>query len=99
MDYGTTATCKAGCDDGYSANEATSTDKICHACDESCQNCLPSDVRECISCNEPKFPFRLTQTSFCFATCGQGYFKSTDTTCSKCLAPCFDCEGSESTCT
>jgi hypothetical protein len=99
MDYGDTATCKAGCDSGYSANAATSDEKICYACDESCDKCLQSDVRECIDCALPKFPFRLTQSNFCFADCGLGKFQSTNTTCSLCLAPCFDCFGTESKCT
>jgi hypothetical protein len=75
MDYENgISTCKAGCDVGYSSNDATSTSKECQLCDESCNNCLASDVRECIDCNQPTFPFRLTQTNLCFSDCGLGKF-------------------------
>lgn len=102
MSYGNSGTCKQACDLGYSSNAGTTLPgepKVCQQCDESCVNCLDEGVLECIDCNRPLFPFRLTQTNYCFSDCGQGLYQSTAETCSRCKAPCFDCEGSESHCT
>jgi len=91
-------TCKSACDQGYSSNSDTKKAKVCDKCDVSCDLCHDSDVKDCINCAKD-FPLRLTQSKRCFAKCALGTFQSTKDTCSVCKAPCFGCEGTESTCT
>lgn len=102
MANGTVSTCKQNCDKGFSANNdarEVSEPKVCRKCDDSCDNCLESSIYDCVECNAPLYPFRLTGTARCLTACGIGYFQSTKETCSTCKSPCSDCFGTESNCT
>lgn len=102
MDNGTISTCKTGCDAGYSANKNVLVDgeqKVCLKCDDSCNNCFEQSIFDCVECNKPTYPFRLTHSSRCLTHCSVGFYQSTDSTCGKCNDPCKDCEGLESNCT
>ena len=88
--------CQNQCDDGFSRDGDESY--RCVPCDETCSLCREDDRLKCLEC-APEFPFMITSEQKCVERCNEGLYQSSDTTCSRCEAPCYDCEGTANTCT
>lgn len=86
-------TCIDSCPSGYFDYSGT-----CYKCNPICRDC-EGTANSCISCNldgdHTQFMFD-TGTQFCYNTCPQGSFKSTETVCEPCLDECHTCTNSES---
>ena len=96
---GTTSTCQAACNPGYTTNG--NLDLTCTLCDTSCAECadngMVGDIERCTKCAD-NFNFLDIATAQCMAECPTGSYDKGDGTCGLCDSTCGICVDSPTNC-